>query len=158
MKEPIKPEDIREGDLIRWESEDEPDRANEYRAKGPVIKVPGRHYLLDRPTPAVDLPTDEALGWATVRAPHWTSDTVLLRHWEVEGSHLRCAVAPMYLVDHITAFTPAVAVPKAALDELRTGWAEAYRIGENLDDLFDNLTAAVRAFLAAVDAANGDPR
>lgn len=157
MREPIKPEDIREGDLVRREPLDTRSlRAVEYVAlkdgytHGLSDSERDVFYLLDRPTPAVDLPTDEALGWATVRAPHWTSDTVLLRHWEVEGSHLRCAVAPMYLVDYITSFTPAVAVPKAALDELRR---------DHSADLFEiDLDTAVVKFLAAIDAANGDPR
>lgn len=55
-KTPIKPEDIRPGDVIRWERETEPGTyyAVEYVAYGEMQVWKGEegtHYLLDRPEP-----------------------------------------------------------------------------------------------------------
>lgn len=56
-KTPIKPEDIREGDLVRWErasKEWSPYQVVEYQAVSsgyPWTENPGQHYLLDRPKP-----------------------------------------------------------------------------------------------------------
>lgn len=51
MKQEIKPEDIRKGDLIRWEREEQ---AHEWRAHhdGDLYdRHSGRHFLLNRPAP-----------------------------------------------------------------------------------------------------------
>lgn len=95
-------------------------------------------FLLDRPVPPVDLPTEPTLGWLTLPGGRaletvWTSNDKASLHRALGGS---------VDVANVTAFTPATAVPTAALDELRKhtpGWS----------------TASVTTFLAAVDEANG---
>lgn len=70
MKEPIEIADIRKGDLIRFEPKPPVDfiaSAIEYVASYDKAAwrdsedVPSQHYLLDRPTPPVELPTEP--GW-----------------------------------------------------------------------------------------------
>lgn len=144
MKTLIAPRDIRKGDLIRFEYADgrSTDRAKEYVASGDGVgdgRGPvGTYYLLDRPVPPVDLPTEPTLGWLTLPGGRaletvWTSNDKASLHRALGGS---------VDVANVTAFTPATAVPTAALDELRKhtpGWS----------------TASVTTFLAAVDEANG---
>lgn len=70
MKQPIKPEDIRKGDLIREEGIGY--MAWEWRSrKYGYMDVPGRKYfLLDRP--AQPLPTENGVYW--VDGEHWLLD------------------------------------------------------------------------------------
>lgn len=147
MKRPIEPADIRKGDLIRWEQEPSlvSEYAIEYRATedGYFQSVTGQHYLLDRPTPPVELPTEPTLGWLN-DAPY------LLAVWyprEVLGT---AGVAQIeqtpFSADHIRAFTPAAAVPKAALDELQAN--------HDCSGPLSCLRGHVDDFLAAVDEAN----
>jgi hypothetical protein len=147
MKTPTKPEDIKKGDLIRYEHAEDSVGAftaveflAEFDGRGYLPKsLGGQHFLLDRPTPPVELPTEECLGWVE------SDGVAFLGLWdggeyvdEVTGRLEQDTVHR----DHVTAFTPAAAVPKSALDELRAGprWM------------------TVETFLAAVDAANGDDR
>lgn len=145
MKTPIDAKDIRKGDLIRWE-EDESDEAREYRAivNSPRLSpIPGRTFLLDRPVPAVVLPTVPTLGWATTA---WGT-RLILTSGEGRGG---CDVTDQGYVDssNVTAFTPATAVPTAALDELRDRHSGRGTTG--------HACCSICAFLTAVDAANGD--
>lgn len=167
MKQPIEPEDIRKGDLIRYENGDLIRfRAGEYRAEtdgdtwGPH---PGRYFLLDRPKSPVDLPTEPTLGWASFEHHHDHLAETELGVWRhvVHGNGNDTITAAIQhqiaQADTVTAFTPAVAVPKGALDELR----------EVFDTAPDTHTAprrtlhyshAIAHFLKAVDEANGDDR
>lgn len=126
MKTPIEPSDIRKGDLIRWEN-DAREVAHEWRANadrdrfdGPPDLGFGAHYLLDRPKPAVELPTVPSLGWAT-RA---TADATL-GTWQKYTT--RFGDQTDYLIDserefqacEVTGFVAATAVPTDALDALR---------------------------------------
>lgn len=146
MKTPINPLHIRRHDLIRVEQEAE--KAHEYRATENAQRDGWGHYfLLERPaTPPLELPSVPTLGWASANF-----DTRLIA--TTGDGHGGTDINDGGYVDskYITAFTPAVAVPASALDELRL-----YVTG--LDDL-PILRSAERAaarFLAAVDAANGD--
>lgn len=173
MKQPIQPEDIRKGDLIRAEWSKEADAAYEFRAvrdrdtmgvrRGLDGELSGwagadSFYLLDRPTPPVELPGQFVLGWI-----HHEDERTLgaWRHdIDVDEGMQPAAygVVGWDLWDkdtyyNVTAFTEAVAVPKAALDDLRAVYrkgrygspAEACRL----------LTQSVVDLLAAVDEANG---
>lgn len=155
MKKPIKPEDIKRGDLIRYESHDGDDYAVEFRAYKDGHSQrdrdeSGQHYLLDRPTPPVELPT-EALSWGTLVADRVQYEGVFQRQGDVilhigSGHHRE----PQIPVRDVTAWEPHVAVPKAALDELReymNAWTGASRRDSPAKGRIDR-------FLAAVDAAN----
>lgn len=160
MKQPIKPEDIRKGDLIRVEYEHD-----EYTVEKRVgvdgvplgLACGTRYYLLDRPKPKPDLPTKPTLGWA-----EWTSDWGrYLAVWRVRGKDLVPSadrvITSGRINDEFISFTPAVAVPKAALDELRDWFAFLFR-GKSSDQYVTPATRRIRDFLAAVDAANGGDR
>ena len=74
MKQPIEPSEIRKGDLIRWEDDRPAGDSNgigaiEFTAKsdGYEWRENGAHYLLDRPNPVVELPSEPTLGWLTAR-------------------------------------------------------------------------------------------
>lgn len=145
MKEPIEPSEIRKGDLIRFEYDGDPrEVAEEWRAQddadGFHFRAPGHHYLIDRPKPDVELPTEPTLGWLTAN-----DERPYLSHVKLDGE--RAMTDGLYYAhaSRVTAFTPATAVPTAALDELR-GVARAHLSGY-LD--FRVLTT----FLAAVDEA-----
>ena len=160
MKRPIEVADIRAGDLIRWEGEC--DSAREWRSASnatPWSTEAGQHYLLDRPEPAVELPTVPTLGWVTVShdgfqhnpavafVGPWQSgsDGMLAGGYETGCRTLSGTFSGS---EFITAFTPATAVPTEALDALRAdGLTDGCCVGCHLH-------AAVRTFLAAVDAAN----
>ena len=76
---PIEPSEIRKGDLIRVEWPD--DNSREYRASrdgdNNIFGGTSRFFLLDRPAPAVELPTEPTLGWVHVEAEgRATSDTL----------------------------------------------------------------------------------
>lgn len=116
--------------------------------QGIILKT--KYLVKDRPKPAVILPTVPTLGWAThandgqffglfSQNPSTPQivDCVTCR-WG------RFSWEPTY----ITAFTEAVAVPKAALDELRVAVEETYKLQ------FDMPVRAAWDFLAAVDNAS----
>lgn len=163
MKQPIKPEDIRKGDLIRWEYENDYtlEMRVDHDGKHPPIATALRYFLLDRQTPPVELPTERTLGWASWSATTKGTFSFLplagsgFGEWVDGGRAFKPVASGLGFIPakRLTAFTPAVAVPKAALDELRRyirPW-----------DQSDELTPAQRRifkFLAAVDAANGDER
>lgn len=157
MREPIKPEDIRVGDLVRLECSEpvmggvtayEYVAVSDGQAGGAILD--GEVFLLDRPTPAVDLPVMPTLGWLRTKG-HESR----LAHWFTLGHgprRLMKADRPLAdrLADDTLGWAEAVAVPREALDDLRHG-----------ADCSGPTSCAVghmRTFLAAVDAANGDPR
>lgn len=144
MKTPITPSDLRIGDRVRTESRD----GRPFGTSPQILAsewIVGEDdldgdfegvdlYLLERRAPVVKLPSELTLGWAT-----WRDGTVELDTWRL---------APEA---DVIAFVEAVAVPKAALDELR-GHIGFFATPESL-------RGRINAFLAAVDAANGgDPR
>jgi hypothetical protein len=142
MKQPIDPKDIRKGDLIRVEKGN--DQALEYRAnEHGHTNGWGHYYLLDRPAPKVELPETPTLGWLN-------DEPYLLATWvDCSDSAARPPavrpVSPTPFDDgHVKSFTEAVAVPKAALDELRK-WPSGP----------DPAMYHLKRFLAAVDEANG---
>jgi len=150
MKQPIDTNQIKAGDLIRveWEqpTEIQATLAREFVAQCDRHSLdlwgPCRYYLLDRPKPTVVLPIEPTLGWATANF----GDRLI--HTAGKG-HGGTDVTDCGYVDScaITAFTPATAVPTAALDALR---AEAARMNP-----FSYEAGAIRTFLKAVAAANG---
>lgn len=162
MKEPIKPEDIREGDLIRREPT--PTGGSSLRAVEYVAVRDGYthglrdssdtdiFFLLDRPTPAVDLPTSPSLGTLVWREESAVRDAMETALWgltrrgdrvESESSSVPVRLVTQF-IPILTHEADEVAVPKAALDELRAAEIHAW--------------VAIATFIAAVDAANGDPR
>ncbi|MEH3033330.1 MAG: hypothetical protein PGN07_04640 [Aeromicrobium erythreum] len=148
----IKPEDIREGDLIRWEASDSGEGhidAIEYVAlhdEDARLSL-GKHYRLGRPAPKVDLPTEPTLGWVTSKYGGSVLGT-WERYTSIYGSHEDSAlVRELDLpLDDVSDFQEAVAVPKAALDEYR---ATISSWGHKVQP-----TSALGRFLAAVDSAN----
>lgn len=153
MKEPIKPEDIREGDSIRIEGDfGNGVTATEYRALRDRDQWDAKektYFLLDRPAPTVDLPTEPTFGRVTFADGDWFYGTMRVnadgrtftatRH--DTGYHSAC-----WVKKNVTAFTPAIAVPTEALNRLR-------------DTPIRHLEAAqveLDIFFMAVDAANGD--
>jgi hypothetical protein len=156
MKEPIDSDLLRVGDLVRWESAVSDD-AREWRVTEPdsVQMTPrGLWFLLDRPTPAVDLPTEPTLGWASGRTEYGVEVSNLFGSW-AQPTDLLNRTGHTYADDHglvhlkareVTAFTPATAVPTEALDRLRA--EHSHDQPGACPDVID--------FLAAVDAANGD--
>lgn len=160
MKRPIEPADIRKGDLIRVEalrpsSQPWGDSAHEFRAAADRddhgwVQTRFNWYLLDRPEPAVELPTEPTLGWMRHDVqPSRAIPSSILAFWQYdeERNWLNSHDGRGFRPDRITAVTPATAVPTDALDALRD-----YRHG--LD--WDVKTPAVRRidkFLAAVDRA-----
>lgn len=147
----IQPWEIRVGDLIRCEAHagttiGDSLTASEWRADGTEeAKAMGgtsTYYLLDRPKPAVVLPTTQTLGWIET-----IYDTRILQFWSDVN---RCAEtsngARWNLEKEVTAFTPATAIPTEALDLLR------YRLKTGA--VAQSGTRAVKDFLAAVDNAS----
>ena len=147
----IHPAEIRKGDLIRWErhrADKSAVSAVEYRAVcsgdrhisvGQAANF-GQHYLLERPAPAVSLPSVPTLGWLDS-----IGNTHALGIWRSQPLTGGVGVVNIRgdsgaLDFEITAFTEAVAVPKSALDELR--FAQVFPLSE------------VATFLAAVDNAS----
>ncbi len=147
MKRPIEPADIRKGDLIRWEQEPSliSEYAIEYRATEPGYfqSVTGQHYLIDRrPSPPVELPTEPTLGWLEN-----VYGARILKHWfRGEGVAEAFDGDRWNFTKEVIAFTPAVAVPKAALDELQAN--------HDCSGPLSCLRGHVDDFLAAVDEAN----
>lgn len=164
MKQPISPSDIREGDLIRFEYADTHGgymRAMEYVAdqSGPNWYVAGQHYLLDRPTPPVELPIAPTLGYL-----HWRSGTSgdmrVLASWgtaQKKPSWMGDKYVSSDLGHHVqrvsvTGFTPVVAVPTDALADLRG----RFRVSAIPGTYATPMQKAVGRFLDAVDAANAE--
>ena len=152
-REEIEYNEILAEDLIRWENAST-EVAHEWRAVydgdhfvGPVSEGFGKHYLLDRPKPAVVLPDKPTLGWLSVgdadpRLGHWQ------QYESAFGGNDYAIQSRVEFHDtFVTAFTPATAVPTEALDKLRD---YASYLDGNLPSLrrIDN-------FLADVDAAGG---
>lgn len=158
MKTPIKPSEIRKGDLIRIEwtrSQCGSSRALEYVALSDKMGMRRKldslewheasHYLLDRPTPVVDLPSEPTLGWLTYDSGDQGGST--LGHWYRFNSHIahdNCAGS--YSHEYITAFTPATAVPTEALNELR-------KTATTHNGADCHLHTGLSRFLAAIDKA-----
>lgn len=159
MKRAIDPSEIRKGDLVRYEGQDESTttRAVEFCAERdgqsylPVV-LPGQHYLLHRPTPPVELPTEPALG---IVSGTWGGPP-RLAVWRVERDACSTWLRP---VDNegdtdrtvggaVTNFVPATAVPTKALDRVR-------RVAATCDATYPDYKEALFTFLAAVDSANG---
>lgn len=152
MKTPIDPKNIRAGDLIRWESATRHGTANEYRATGGEgdFMEQGRLYLLDRPKPVVDIPSTPTLGWIDATAGGTSLAVVGIGNigYDLDkGPHYARVRrgGGWDLSSEITAFTEAVAVPKAALYVLRAAVLEHGADGPT------------RNFLTAIDNA-GDPK
>ena len=112
--------------------------------------------LLDRPKPAVELPTVPSLGWASFSVVMPGLPETELGVWERRtfdngNDTFRSVVAHnVSQAESVTAFTPATAVPTEALDKLwtlRRTPARSPYLGEYVD-----------AFLAAVAAANGSSK
>lgn len=147
----IDPSEIREGDKVRFEVADT-DIAYEWRQNGHPRSEHriGTYYLLDRPTPPVELPETPTLGWLTVHGQ--TLPGLWARHQYksiLEGRSTETAIQweRDFPMADITAFAPATAVPTEALDELRQSLASVKESGERREDIGN--------FLAAVDEANG---
>lgn len=154
----IKPEDIRVGDLIRWEASDS-EQAFEWRVPAmttedwPARYRGGRCFLLNRPKPPLELPTDQALGWVDWRTGSGVNKTELTL-WDPASGYAVRADRVQVAAKKIHDFTPAVAVPKAALDELRE-WREALRETNGINAMPTPAVRRIDTFLAAVGAANG---
>ncbi|WP_332645080.1 hypothetical protein [Aeromicrobium sp.] len=153
MKEPIEPSEIRKGDLIRWESKHS-EHAHEWRAQTDRAwwADEGQHYLLNRPRPAVEFPSEPTLGWLRLigAVGDGPPSTWRFEHSGMDDSR-RARNEWGYVVadvdDKIASFTPATAVPTAALDELRDA------CNRDCDEYGCECAIAAHHFLAAVDEA-----
>lgn len=166
VKRPIEPSEIKAGDLIRWENA-AAEVAHEWRASHdgdefePHGERDGQHYLLERPEPAVVLPTEHALGWVK-----WEQGDTDLGVWSTRMAPVadrldgvlvnRTYRSDCWNPEKVTAFTPATAVPTESLEKLRAA-ENAAESGTLIVD-WARLVAAVRDFLASVDNANGADR
>jgi hypothetical protein len=154
MKTPIEPSEIRKGDLIRAEFGNRD--AREYVAGRDAhhLGVTYRHYLLDRPKPAVELPTEPTLGWVhfSEGAKGWLgfvddqggSDGLFNATTE-RGYASNCFIA-----SRVTAFIPATAVPTEHWTALVAEHDQFHADREFCSD-----DQPVCALVAAVDKANG---
>ena len=142
--------DVRKGDTIRREYTAHRNhlKAVEFVADGDCHDNDDVLYLLDRPTPAVELPTVPALGWVE-------HEEIKARFgsWVASGATLYAVRQMDFDAASVTAFTPATAVPTDALDELRVALDEAERMGGYASGMI--LRGATRTLLVAIDAANG---
>lgn len=153
VKRPIEPSEIRKGDLIRGENTIDTEMACEFRAAwdGHVggWSIPATYYLLNRPTPPVELPTEPTLGWLTWYVGEESSGLGIYRtalstyHRMGNGEITDEAAAGCWGASDVTAFVPATAVPTAALDNFRQ-----QRDTRNLTN------GDIDTFLAVVDEAN----
>lgn len=175
MKEPIKPQDIRAGDKIRVEwvttTKGLP-AALEYVAphSGTAMKKrmsdaeygSARHFLLDRPNPADELPNEPTLGRLTWYAGEESSGLGIYKSrvgifHVVPGGLTDEAGAGMWPLADILAFRPLVAVPAKALDRLRRVLDGAFDLpSDSKKDRLAMREEAIRELFAAVDAATGD--
>jgi hypothetical protein len=155
-KTPIEASEIRKGDLIRDESPSgltPHRRALEYVAlrDGHVYSAGfGPFYLLDRPTPTVELPSEPTLGWLDS-----TGNDHALGIWRPlaltggPGLDNHYGDGHRALLPEITAFTPATAVPADSLDELR----KIHLAREGCGEIKCGSHKDVARFLEAVDKA-----
>lgn len=104
-----------------------------------------------RPVPLVELPTEPTLGWLSWDTGNEGGREVA--EWMRNGDGV-FGGASRVPVAGVTEFREAVAVPKAALDELREAEARAEASGDTYARNYMR-KGALRAFLAAVDEANG---
>ena len=160
-------EDIERGDSIRVE--------NKRRRKGLAFSVEyvasydgfnwyedsgygHTYYLLERPTPAVELPDVPTLGWLSVENAEpilgrWRSYEPNFRR--DDGTEYKCALQDERDIerDRVTGFAEAVVVPLAVLDKLRSEHAD--RTLPNHDcDKSNHVMMPTCAFLTAVDNAS----
>lgn len=159
MKTPIKPKDIREGDLLRLESISREGRAVEYRATT-AGDTDGwncaafKWFLLDRPTPPVSLPEEPTLGWLTYGGGKDNAFGKFRAGDVEEADHALNDDAPIAIElgasgrkvnaqFRVTAFVPATAVPTEALDKFR-----------HLRETRNLTNGDIDAFLAAATEAN----
>lgn len=160
----IDPAEIRRGDTIRCEYASTARTgfdAVEYVAtkdgtgKSTVVAT---YYLIDRPTPPIELPTKPTLGWARVEngvraVGIWSTYTHRYNLSDQETVYL---INPEreFAVSDVVEFIPGTLVPTSALDALR----KAERITQTTkgDDTKRNYQRkdAILAFLADVDSAN----
>lgn len=158
MKRPIEPSEIRKGDLIRWEAGDNLPypgyAAVEITADrdGMGMSNVGQHYLLDRPAPPVQLPSGSHFG--TLSWVDGASGGTLTAEWLIDGKQAEALNFGAILREHVTAFTPATAIPTEALDELREAEERAMDVKPFDADRKNGIRRdAIFTFLAAVDAA-----
>ena len=144
MKTKIAPSDIRLNDTVRVEfPPGSTNTAVEFIADSvgfnhAAFLSGSTYYLLDRPKPAVELPTEPTLGWLETKYA-----ARILQVWFAQGRYAAASNNNRWnLETEVTAFTPATAIPTEALDTLRAN-AVLCSIPN------------VAKFLAAVDAANG---
>ena len=104
--------------------------------------------IVDRPTPAVSLPSTPTLGWAT-----HANDGQLLGLFSQKPNTRQIVVGVTcdwgrfsWEPSYVTAFTEAVAVPKSALDELRRAYIAVNTNVQRGD--------AIYSFFAAIDNAS----
>ena len=155
----IKGADVRNGDTIRREYAAPTGslRAVEFVAN---VAIPGDGdalFLLDRPVPAVELPTVPTLGWVTVSHGGFQHNPAVafVGPWQ-SGPHgmlagkyeagYRTLSGTFSGSEFITAFIPATAVPTNALNVLRKEMKRCLS--------FNHEMSSIEIFLAAVDAAN----
>jgi len=160
VKEPIDRGLIRRGDRIRVEytkSENGSPRAIEYVAEHDRMGMRNRmngterlgaaYFLLDRPKPPVELPTQPTLGWLSAEDEDGKGGTFLATWQKRPDLVLQCRVAGAWGKECVTAFVPATAVPTEALEKLR----ERHEGGEESPVA---KCGWVSDFLLAVDRAN----
>lgn len=148
----IKPADIREGDHVRWEHSDS-DAACEWRqSEHPRSEHrPGTYFLMSRPTPPVELPTEKSLGRLTWYVGEESSGLGLHRsHMGLFYPH-RDGLTDnenfgYYKASRIISWEPMTAVPTESLDALRKTLSTVKESGERRED--------IATFLADVDRAN----
>lgn len=155
---PIEPSDIRAGDLLRFEFSSPPwpgsTVAFEWRSQidGEGYNGRGEHYLLGRSEPVVELPSTPTLGWVTtdvVTTPAlgtWATYTSTVVFREEDPTEYLMQSERDLVAAKVRTFTPATAVPTAALERLREAldlWVVADR----------GIASDVSAFLKAVDGA-----
>lgn len=162
-RKPIQPSEIRAGDTIEMESEGWSTRCvvgkvtdtriyNEEQSSTWLPHHGGTFYLLDRPTPPVELPRGSHFGTLTWVDADGNSGGTLAAEWLIDANYAEALNFGRIDLARVRSFDRMTAVPTEALDLLRL-----YVTG--LDDL-PILRAAERAtaeFLAAVDEANGVP-
>lgn len=152
MKRAIEVREIRKGDLIRWEGEHGNTIAHEYRATAAGHKwspADGTYFLLDRPTPPVELPKTPQLGWLGVTddGTFERKPASVLGIWQDRRYSINGGVSGTWSHEFVTAFEPATAVPTEALDDLRRYRASLARSG------LTRTPRHIDAFLAAIEAA-----
>ncbi len=149
---PIDWTDIQAGDSIRWEGDDRTTghiTALEYRATHDEHRQfsDGSYFLLDRPEPQpkIELPAEPTLGWLGWEAGGLSNASELgiwsNRTHGAKGTHL-------------TSWTPAAAVPRDALEELRDAHENAFSAIGRFEKNNGRRDALVE-FFRRVDSSNG---